>query len=190
MTQSKTTNVVDQLLQDHVEIRSLFTAFETARTAEDRHEVFRHIVHDLSMHETAEEEVVWPVVRTDLTDGSTLADARIGEEEEANRVMARLESLEFNGAEFASTFEEFRRAVLSHAEREENDVFPLLRRLDPGKLTPMGTLVDAAKTAAPTHPHPHVPGTATANLLAGPAAAVVDRTRDSLRKARERLMGR
>ena len=102
-------------------------------------------------------------------------------------MMAKLESLDFDTREFSSVFEEFRRAVLTHAEREENEVFPLLRQLDPGKLTPMATLVDSAKKAAPTHPHPHVPGTATANLLAGPAAAVVDRTRDSLRKARDRL---
>jgi hemerythrin superfamily protein len=189
MTQDQATDVVDQLRQDHVEVRSLFTAFETARTAEERSDLFRHIVHDLSVHETAEEEVVWPVVRTDLAEGATLADARIGEEEAANRLMAKLEALDFDGREFSSVFEEFRRAVLSHAEREENDVFPLLRQLDPGKLTPMATLVDAAKKAAPTHPHPHVPGTATANLLAGPAAAIVDRTRDSLRKARERLSG-
>ncbi|TMM10716.1 MAG: hemerythrin domain-containing protein [Actinobacteria bacterium] len=187
MTQDQAIDVVDQLLQDHVEVRSLFTAFETARTAEERSDVFRHIVHDLSVHETAEEEVVWPVVRTDLAEGAALADVRIGEEEAANRLMAKLEALDFDGREFSSVFEDCRRAVLSHAEREENDVFPLLRQLDPGKLAPMATLVDAAKKAAPTHPHPHVPGTATANLLAGPAAAIVDRTRDSLRKARERL---
>ena len=187
MGQSETTNVVDQLLEDHGDVRSLCTGYETARTADDRAELFRHIVHDLSVHETAEEEVVWPVVRTDLANGSALAAARIGEEEEANRVMAKLEALDFDSNEFSSVFEEFRRAVLDHAEREENEIFPLLRQLDPGKLTPMTTLVDAAKKAAPTHPHPHVPGTATANLLAGPAAAIVDRTRDSLRKARDRL---
>ena len=47
MTQDQAIDVVDQLLQDHVEVRSLFTAFETARTAEERSDVFRHIVHDL-----------------------------------------------------------------------------------------------------------------------------------------------
>ncbi len=189
MTQREATNVVDRLQQDHVEVRSLFTAFETARSDDDRNELFRHIVHDLSMHETAEEEVVWPVVRTDLANGAALADARIAEEEQANQAMARLESLEFNGPEFSSVFEEFRRAVLRHAEHEENEVFPLLQQLDPGRLAPMATLVDAARKTAPTHPHPHVPGTATANLLTGPAAAVVDRTRDALRSARDRLTG-
>jgi hemerythrin superfamily protein len=188
MTRAEGTTVVDQLLQDHIEVRSLFTTYENARTVGERDELFRHIVHDLSMHETAEEEVVWPVVRTDLADGSALAGARISEEEETDRMMAKLESLDFDSREFSSVFEEFRRAVLAHADREEKEVFPLLRQLDRGKLTTMATVVEAAKKAAPTHPHPHVPGTAAANLLAGPAAAVVDRTRDSLRKARERLV--
>ena len=134
MTQAEDTDVVDQLFQDHVEVRSLFTAYETARTADDREELFRHIVHDLSMHETAEEEVVWPVVRTDLADGSALADARISEEEETNRMMAKLESLDFDGREFSSVFEEFRRAVLAHAAREEEDGdIPLVLRNNAGK---------------------------------------------------------
>jgi hypothetical protein len=36
----------------------------------------------------------------------------------------------------------------------------------------------AAKSTAPTRPHPHAPAAPPGNLLAGPVAAVVDRVRD------------
>lgn len=46
----------------------------------------------------------------------------------------------------------------------------------------MATAVKAAEAMAPTHPHP---GTESAvkNMTLGPVAALVDRTRDAVRKA-------
>ena len=40
--------------------------------------------------------------------------------------------------------------------------------------------VEQAKKVVPTHQHPLVPGTATAQLVAGPWAATVDKVRDLL----------
>ena len=40
--------------------------------------------------------------------------------------------------------------------------------------------MEQAKKVVPTHPHPLVPGTATAQLVAGPWAATVDKVRDLL----------
>ena len=39
-------------------------------------------------------------------------------------------------------------------------------------------MVEKAKSLVPTHPHPLVPGTATAQLVAGPWASIVDHVRD------------
>jgi hypothetical protein len=52
----------------------------------------------------------------------------------------------------------------------------------------MAAAIKAAEATAPTHPHPGVE-TATANLVAGPFAAVVDRARDVVRKAMGRDNG-
>ena len=38
--------------------------------------------------------------------------------------------------------------------------------------------MEKAKSAVPTHPHPLVPGTAMAQLVAGPWASLVDHLRD------------
>jgi hypothetical protein len=46
----------------------------------------------------------------------------------------------------------------------------------------MSAAIKAAEAIAPTHPHPGVE-TGTENVLAGPFAAVADRTKDVVRKA-------
>ncbi len=45
-------------------------------------------------------------------------------------------------------------------------------------LEKMGTLLETAKTTAPTYPHSHSPNTPPGNLIVGPVAAFMDRLRD------------
>jgi hypothetical protein len=60
-------------------------------------------------------------------------------------------------------------------------MFPELRaETDESTREKVGTVAEKAKGLVPTHPHPLVPGTATAQLVAGPWAAVVDKVRDLL----------
>jgi hypothetical protein len=76
--------------------------------------------------------------------------------------------------------------VLAHAEHEEREEFPKLRAIcDPDKLRGMALAVRAAEAVAPTRPHPGVES-ATANLLLGPPAAIMDRARDLIRDALRR----
>ncbi|NUP65917.1 MAG: hemerythrin domain-containing protein, partial [Nonomuraea sp.] len=55
-------DVVDLLVRQHEEIRSLFTEVENA-APEDKAEAFRRLVRLLAVHETAEEEIVHPYAR-------------------------------------------------------------------------------------------------------------------------------
>lgn len=184
------TDAVTLLLNDHDEVRQLFGRFDTATTPEQKKEIFQQLVHELAVHETAEEEIVYPMLRKDVADGDGIADKRIAEEEQADKLLASMEKMDPSSSEFTAAFGKLRTAVLSHAEREEQEVFPRLRSHEDGeRLASMGRLLEMAKKTAPTRPHPHVPGSATANLVAGPMAAIVDRTRDAIRDARQRLAG-
>jgi len=185
---TKTMNLIEMLLADHEEAKALMAKVEKSQ-GDARQEAFRSLVYELARHETAEEEVVYPALRR-LDGGNAIADARIKEEEKANKVLAELEKLDMSSSEWSTKFSAFHRDVLSHAEAEESQVFPRLREAEDGdKLEKMGKILEMAKATAPTHPHPNVPGTATANLMAGPLAAVIDRTRDAIRDAREKLAG-
>ena len=71
------------------------------------------------------------------------------------------------------------REIRHHIEDEEGQMFAHMRQvLDPEELRKLGTAVEAFKKVAPTRPHPNVPNTATARLVAGPAASLIDRMRD------------
>ena len=74
---------------------------------------------------------------------------------------------------------ELQQAIEHHVDEEEGTLLPSLRtRMDAERLEQMGELFERMKPLLPTHPHPLVPGTATAQLLAGPLASVADRIRD------------
>ena len=178
-----TGDVVDLLLAQHEEVRQLLSRTQTGGTVAN--EAFECLVRLLAVHETAEEEVVYPALRSIGPEGERIAEARKAEEAEAKQSLSDLEKLGVEGRGFALQFQAFRDDVLAHAEAEEHEVFPLLRRtLDADKLESMRTALERAEKLAPTHPHPHGPESAIGNLVVGPFVAVADRVRDAIRNVR------
>ena len=182
------TDVVTLLMHQHEEIRRLFQ--EVDKTKDDqRIEAFEKLCRFLAVHETAEEEVVHPVARRSLNNGDKVIGARLEEENEGKKMLQALEKMGPSAQGFDALFAEFRKAVLEHAEHEEREEFPELRtHSSEEQLRVMSAAVKAAEATAPTHPHPGTE-TATKNMLAGPFAALADRTRDVVRKAMGRHHG-
>ena len=144
----------------------------------------QNVIEELAQHEAAEEEVVCPVLRREVDAGDALPDTPISEEEEAEQVLAELKELGVDHPEFQEKFDALRDGILEHAEAEETEVFPPLRRaLDEERLEQMATWVERAEATAPTRPHPNAPNTSPGIYEAGPVATVFDRARDALRSA-------
>lgn len=176
MAMSEQRDVVDLLLHQHQRIREMFDAVEGAH-GEERKERFGELRRLLAVHETAEELVVHPRARI-AEGGKEVVDARLAEEHSAKEVLSQLDKMDLADADFTPTLAQLRTAVLEHADAEERDEFPLLRSDNDEKtLELMAKAVRAAEALAPTHPHPGVESL-TANLVAGPLASLVDRTRD------------
>ena len=174
-------HVIDLLTKDHAEVDELFRRVNLSEKPESLEELTRQIVHDLSVHAAVEEQFVYPLIRAKVDGGGADADEAIDEHQEAKRLLADLEKLEAGTAEHARTMEQLIAAIRHHVEEEEGEVFPKLRAaVDDSTLEKVGAVVEQAKKLVPTHPHPLVPGTATAQLVAGPWAAVVDKVRDVL----------
>jgi len=172
-------DVIALLHRQHDEIRQLFGELETA-TGDQRRDLFRSLVRLLAVHETAEEEVVHPEVRS-MRDGRAVVDARIGEEHRAKELLSTLDELGPDNEGFDTLLVQLREDVLAHAEHEEREEFPLLRQKhDVQRLRAMAATVRVAEAIAPTRPHPGVES-ATANLLLGPPVAIMDRARDAIR---------
>lgn len=175
-------DVVDLLVTQHQEVKALFTQLEGA-PGPSKKGSFDRLVNLLAVHETAEEIVVYPAVRASGPDGDRLADARTTEEGQAKDALSELERLGVDSPEFATKLEAFQRMVVTHAENEEREIFPLLRQTQtPEQLAKMAESVETAEKVAPTHPHPHGPESALGNVVVGPFVAVVDKVRDALRR--------
>ncbi|MFJ8692468.1 hemerythrin domain-containing protein [Streptomyces roseolilacinus] len=175
-------DVVSLLMRQHGDIRNLFDEVESA-TGEERRDAFHRLVRLLAVHETAEEEVVHPFARRNLPGGDQVVDERLAEEREAKEVLASLEKADPDSPDFAERLRALRTAVQEHARAEERYEFTHIRRSgDAGRLAAMARGVKAAEAMAPTRPHPGVES-GTANVLLGPLAALMDRTRDAVRSA-------
>jgi hemerythrin superfamily protein len=180
--------VVDLLLRQHNEIRRLFGEVQAAH-GDERTAAFDRLRRLLAVHETAEEEVVHPFARRAMEDGDKVIDARLAEENSAKQVLSELEDMGTEDPRFAPLLDQLRTAVLDHAEHEEQEEFPHVRKhASEQQLRGMAAAVKAAEAMAPTHPHAGVESP-TANMLVGPFAAMVDRTRDVIRKAAGKQKG-
>jgi hypothetical protein len=176
-----TEDVVALLVRQHGEIRNLFDEVE-ASTGEARVDAFRRLVRLLSIHETAEEEVVHPYARRAFDGGEGVVEDRLREERDAKERLSRLDRMDPSDPRFLPELLALRTAVMAHARAEERYEFIHLQRSTNAKQrATMAKALKAAEATAPTRPHPGVE-TGGRNLLFGPVAAVVDRARDMVRK--------
>jgi hemerythrin superfamily protein len=175
-------DVVDLLLVQHARIEELFLLVAGGR-GDVRREAFDELVRMLAVHETAEEELIHPLVRGLPGSGDDLVEDRLAEERAAKEILTTL----IEGGVDADGFETglllLRKAVLEHARHEERYEFPRLRQHVPAeRRQTLATAFASAEKVAPTRPHPGAQS-ATANVAAGPVLAIVDRVRDAIRSA-------
>lgn len=173
------TDVVDFLINQHEQIKALFTK-TLAASGDAREQAFVDLRRVLAVHETVEEEIVHPRAKRKISDGEAVVGQRLEEEREAKTVLAELEKLDVNSSEFTGLLTELRDAVLDHAGHEEIDEFTQLgQRLSSEERERMGRAAKLAEAIAPTRPHAGVESQ-LANLVAGPFAAMLDRARDAI----------
>lgn len=175
-------DVVDLLLAQHAQVEQLFLLV-IGSTGDTRREAFDDLVKLLAAHETAEEEVIHPLSRgLPGGGGDAMVDDRLEEERQAKETLRTLIAGGVDADGFETGIILLRDAVLAHARYEERYEFPQLRQHVPAeRLRSLAAAVRAAEKTAPTRPHPSTQS-ATGNLAAGPALAVIDRVRDAVRR--------
>lgn len=177
-------DVVALLLEQHKEIRRFFDQIDKAE-GDQRRDLFHNLVRLLAVHETAEEEIVHPEVRR-AQGGEPIVTARVAEERSAKELLSNLYDMGPEAEGFDTLFRQLRDDVLAHADHEEREEFPVLRKAyDEDRRRAMATWVRAAEAIAPTRPHAGVES-AAANFILGPPMAIMDRARDVIREALKR----
>ncbi|MCK2216799.1 hemerythrin domain-containing protein [Actinomadura sp. ATCC 31491] len=175
-------DVIDLLVAQHGQIRDLFDEVEQA-PPEKVEAAFGRLTRLLSVHETAEEEIVHPYARRRIDGGPGVVTDRLREENLAKRLLLDLHRDGVDDPRFWDRLAELRAAVTAHARGEERYEFARLRAATSVvERRAMAAAVRAAESLAPLRPHPGTES-ATANLLVGTPLAFMERARELIRKA-------
>jgi hemerythrin-like domain-containing protein len=171
-------NALTLLKQDHGNVEELFRRFESA-AADDVEELTRVrdlVIEHLSKHAVVEEQVFYPAIRERLGDEQAFTVLEGLEEHHiVKATLSELEKLAPRHERFRAKFTVLIESVRHHVEEEENDMFTRVRdAFSVEELNTMGEQMEAAKTVAPTRPHPLVPDVPPFNVLLGVPIAVID----------------
>jgi len=120
-------DVVDVLRTQHEQVKRMLAQTEAA-TGPAKQQHFQDLLTLLELHEKGERQVVHPVTRSTGAAGDRTAMDRIGEERKAEEMITGLKMADVGTPEFDAQFARLRDAVLKHAQQEETEEFPRLRR--------------------------------------------------------------
>lgn len=110
---------------DHTKTNTLFMEVQTSNDPQKLQEYFGQIYKDLTAHSEAEEQIVYPAVRSYYSDTQELYD----EQAEMKRMLAEIKAMNpsSNVEQFKSKIRDLAQAVQHHVSEEENDMFPKIR---------------------------------------------------------------
>ncbi|MCP3143070.1 hemerythrin domain-containing protein [Pyxidicoccus xibeiensis] len=177
------------LKADHKTVEQLFRKYEKA--GPNAHKLKRKLVdqmvRELSMHASIEEQVFYPAVRARAEElGDDVLNA-LEEHHVVKLTLAELDALPPEAERFDAKVHVLMENVRSHVLDEESELFPAVKKaFRPQELRTMADVLEMAKKAAPTRPHPLAPDTPPGNIVAGAMSAVMDIGRDALRSARRK----
>ena len=180
--------VLSILCAQHAEIRDLLAQVtETSGVA--RQQSFDVLRELLAVHESAEELVLRPAVRTLVTEG--VAPARDGEQRQIADLLARLEKLDVDSAAFTTEFDRFTETVVAHLELEEAEEFPAVEHgLSADDQLTLGRRIARLIELAPTRPHSTIVADApVAQRTVGPFVVLRERAVELLATAHDEPEG-
>ncbi|MBO0731906.1 MAG: hemerythrin domain-containing protein [Acidimicrobiaceae bacterium] len=182
-------DIATVLTRDHDRVTALLKQLKTipgitkggnAQRQARRKSIVDMITVVLSKHEAAEEEQLWPAVRSVLPDGDQIAETALGQEQAGKDVLTALGRLAPSEPEFDEQADELDDLARQHVAFEDQVLLTIEATLPEEERAELGRKVFTAEKHAPTRPHPHAPQrSAPAVKAAGAVGAAMDRLRDA-----------
>ena len=127
------TDAIALLTADHRTVKELFKQFEKLTKQEDvddeKAELVRRIVNELTVHAQIEEEIFYPAVREAIDDDDLMDEADI-EHASAKDLIAQLEALEPGDDHYDARVTVLGEYVDHHVKEEEGEMFSKARKAD------------------------------------------------------------
>ena len=144
------------LTADHNRVRGLFNRFNTAHEEEDTEtmaELATEILTELEVHTTIEEQIFYPEISGASEDIREVVVEGVEEHNVVERLAAEVKALSPEDETWAAKMKVLIENVEHHAEEEETELFPEVRKaLGAPALTEMAERLEAlkARLGAPT----------------------------------------
>lgn len=173
-------NVFDIIIAEHRAVDELFEQWKNTTSFDRRKDILGEVSHMLNMHAIAEEMVLYPMTRRTVQDrGDHLADHSLEEHQEVKELLHSLQGCDEQ--QMNRDFPRLIESVRHHVREEEEELIPAMRaNLTQDQMATMAKTFRAAKSVAPTRPHPSAPNKPPMNFLAGSVTGMIDRMNDWL----------
>lgn len=150
-------DVIDLLERDHRLIDELAEQLDAVDDPAEIRRLYMRIVEELSAHEAAEQQVVFPAFQTICdTAGDDALTHRMGEHEELNELLAEMRSLAPDCFAFIKRGSALLLEIKGHFQLEEESVFARMRAaFGADELAELGLRALAVKKHSPAFPDPH-----------------------------------
>jgi hemerythrin superfamily protein len=175
------------LKADHRRVTELFDKFEGLgdRAYSTREKTVAKIIEELSVHAGIEENVLYPAVRERFLVAQESMVLEALEEHHVVKVLLReLESMDPKSERYVAKVTVLREIVDHHVGEEESELFKKVRKeFSPAELRDLGAELEAARSQAPTRPHPSAPDEPPASTIANALTAPLDAAADLTTRA-------
>ncbi len=123
----KTMDAITLLTQDHKKVKELFRKFEELgkRGVKSKQKVAEQIRHELVVHTAIEEEIFYPAAQDHAEE--MVAEA-IEEHNVVDRLLLEIRDLSPEDEAFEAKMTVMMENVEHHADEEENELFPTVKR--------------------------------------------------------------
>lgn len=136
-------NITEIITMDHRKVDTLFMEIEKTDDPQKLQEFFGQLYKDLSVHAEAEEQIVYPAIRSYYSNTQELYD----EQAEMKQMLAKIKSMNPSSSDFKAQIKQLQTAVQDHVKEEEKDMLPQIRRnLSEAQMEQMATQFKAAKS--------------------------------------------
>ena len=111
----------DLIRMDHTKVNTLFVEAQGTNDPQKLQEYFGQIYKDLSAHATAEEQVVYPAIRSYYERTQDLYN----DQAEMKQLLEQIKALNPSATDdFKGQIQRLMQAVMAHVQQEENEMFP------------------------------------------------------------------
>ena len=99
-------NAVQLIKQDHKKVANLFDKFQKTKGQDAKRQIADQAMEELEVHALVEEEIFYPAVRKELSDG-VLIDEALKEHQAVKDLIEELRGMEADDEEFSERWSEF-----------------------------------------------------------------------------------